>query len=146
MSPRAGRYWRAVTRNEAETSPSAQDRRLRGRTYPIPFEDVWQTLVTLVDGELRGWRLRSADDQRGRARAEADVLFGRAVAAVDVRIGLDEDGQTRVDASAAVSERRADFGASVRRLGALFRALDDALARDRAARSDAESRAADPAG
>ncbi|MFW6080173.1 MAG: hypothetical protein ACODAE_11165, partial [Gemmatimonadota bacterium] len=126
MSERLDRCWRALTRTEASTSPTAEDPRLRGRTYAIPFEDVWQALVALTGGRLEGWRVSTADDQRGRLRAAAPVLFGRATAVVEVEVGLDENAQTRVDAYARVLDRRRDFGASVRCLDHLFTALDDA--------------------
>lgn len=146
MSSLTQRLMRAVTRNDAATSSSAEDPRLRGRTYAIPFEDVWRNLTAAADGGLRGWRLVSANDQRGRIRAKATVHFGRAIAKVDIDVGLDEDGQTRVDARAVVPDRRADFGACARRLHGLFTALDAALERERAARSKPDPRDPTPAG
>ena len=39
---------RGLTQNRAETSPTAEDRRLRGRTYAIPFETVWSAALALA--------------------------------------------------------------------------------------------------
>lgn len=140
------RYRRALTRSEAATSPDADDPRLRGRTYAVPFETVWQAMLALAKGDLKGWRLVAADGQRGHIRAEADALFGRAVVEVEIRIGLDANAQTRVDADAVVRARKRDFGASTRTLAAFFAALDDTLARDRGRRPDQPTPMATPAG
>jgi hypothetical protein len=121
------------------TAADHVDSTLRGRTYAVPFEDVWSAALRLAGGQLRGWRLLQADDDAGRIRAScASVLF-RAPRSVEIRIGLDADAQTRVDAEALRSDGRRDLGVCRRRLRQLFRHLDAAVVRaqaDRLRRTD----------
>jgi hypothetical protein len=48
---------RPTGRGFAATAPDSTDRRLRGRTYAVPFEHVWQAARSLAGGGLRGWTL-----------------------------------------------------------------------------------------
>lgn len=123
------RLIRAVTTNVAETSAVAEDPRLRGRTYAVPFEDVWRAALSLVDGGQRGWRLVSADDREGVIVAEARTLVLRFVDDVTIRIALDQDAQTRVDVRSASRVGRADGGVNSRRIGRFCRRLDRRLRR-----------------
>ena len=111
----------------AATAAAAPDPHLRGRTYAVPFERVWQAALALAGGRLRGWRVVDADDQEGVIRAEARRRFGRACDDVIVNIGLDADAQTRVDAVSSAREGWTDLGANARRLRRFFRALDRAV-------------------
>lgn len=128
------RVRRAFTENRAETSADAEDPRLRGRTYAVPFEDVWRAAFGLADGGMRGWTLRSADDEAGEITAEAKTPVFRFVDDVWIRIVLDDDAQTRVDMRSASRVGRADLGTNSRRIAAFFRRLDAAL--DRRPRRD----------
>ncbi|MFW5947388.1 MAG: DUF1499 domain-containing protein [Gemmatimonadota bacterium] len=119
---------RGLTRNVAFTAPSAEDPRLRGRTYAIPFEDVWQASLYLVKGGLRRWELLEADDQEGVIRGAAHGPFGWLSSSITVRIVLDADAQTRIDALSASRTGRGDLGANARRLARFFAALDRRLA------------------
>lgn len=121
------RLVRALTENVAETSPDAEDPRLRGRTYTIPFEDVWRAALSLASGGLRGWHLVSADDREGLIVAEAKTLVFRFVDDVRIRIALDADAQTRVDARSASRAGRVDFGTNARRIARFGRRLDRQL-------------------
>lgn len=118
---------RGFTRNVAFTAPSAEDPRLRGRTYAIPFEQVWQASLALVDGGLRRWELLEADDREGIIRGVARGLVDRFTSSITVRITLDVDAQTRVDALAASRVGRYDLGSNARKLRKFFRTLDRAL-------------------
>ena len=63
--------------NHAATEVDALDPALRGRTYAIPFETVWQAVVGLAGGGLRGWSIESADDQIGvQASDDNDIGHG----------------------------------------------------------------------
>ena len=115
-------------RGFVETTRDASDPRLRGRTYAIPFEDVWQSALTLTGGGLSRWTRHEADGDEGVILASATSLGG-AVHDIMVRITLDENAQTRVDASAQARKPLTNFGRSRRRLRRFFRALDTALAR-----------------
>jgi len=116
-----------LERNFAETAQAHEDPRLRGRTYAIPFEDVWNAAHALAGGGLRGWRVVSSNDQEGVIHAEAKLLFGDRLDDVTIRVGLDRDAQTRVDARAAARQGRTDWGRNARRLRRFFRALDRAV-------------------
>ena len=135
---------RGVTTSFAETSPAHRDTRLRGRTYPIPFEDVWNAAHALAAGALPRWRIAAADDDEGVIRAEAVTLVRRKCDDVVIRITLDENGQTRVDGRASAREGRGDLGRNARRLGRFFEALDAAVVqqhRMRMAKRSAPTRA-----
>lgn len=60
-------------------------------------------------------------------RAEARSLVLRRTGDVTIRIGLDEDAQTRVDAVSASRGGGADLGTNARRIGRFFRVLDRRL-------------------
>ncbi|MFO7260614.1 MAG: DUF1499 domain-containing protein [bacterium] len=116
-----------LTRNMAVTSPSAEDPGLRGRTYAIPYEQVWRAARRLADGGLRGWRLVDADDYDGLIRAEARSGLLRRVDEIVIRITLDANAQTRVDARSSSRGGRGDLGSNARRLRSFFAALDQEL-------------------
>ncbi|HEY8485706.1 MAG TPA: DUF1499 domain-containing protein [Longimicrobiales bacterium] len=127
MSLLLRRLWRGLTRRAAATAPDADDPRLRGRTYAIPFDRVWCAALELASGRLRRWRILEADDREGILQAEARSLLFGTRHEVTISITLDENAQTRVDARAATDARRPDFGSSARKIGAFFRALDRTL-------------------
>jgi hypothetical protein len=124
---RLRRFMASLQATEAHTSPEAGDPRLRGRTYAVPFEQVWQAALRLADGGLGGWVLVSADDQAGVINAEAANALLRRTDDVEVRILLDADAQTRVDARSVSRVEKADLGANARRLVRFFDGLDRAL-------------------
>lgn len=129
MSPGRQQWIRALTRNQAETSTDADDPRLLGRTYAVPYETTWQAALALAGGGLNGWRIRSADDLAGIINARAESRF-LGYADIRIRISLDEYGLTRIDARSITRRRRADLGANARRLERFFRELDHHLGRD----------------
>lgn len=115
---------------EAATEPGSDDPRLTGRTYAIPFDAVWQASCDVVRRGLRGWTLIIANDRVGRIDALARTLVLNRETEVVISIGLDEDGQTRVDVRTLAREARGDFspGRRMRRMiGRFFRRLDRAL-------------------
>lgn len=117
-------------RGYVETTPDASDPRLRGRTYSVPFEEVWQAALGLTDGGLFRWSRHDADDTEGVILASTKSLAG-AIHDVMIRITLDENAQTRVDASAQARKPLGDLGRSRSRLRRFFRALDRAISRSR---------------
>lgn len=114
--------------NRAATAPDHTDPRLRGRRYAIPFSEVWAAALELADGGLRGWTVEHADEIEGVVRATAVSLVFRFVDAVEIRIGLDEDAQTRVDVRSASLQGKWDLGANGRRIRRFLRKLDRTLA------------------
>lgn len=131
-------------RVDVRTAVRHEDERLRGRTYPVPFEDVWQAALALASGSLRGWSLISADDTDGVIDAVANRRFPRATDRVVIRISLDDDAQTRVDAEAGAWQ---DSSLSPRRtaghLFRFFRALDGAVQQAAAKRRETSERHGD---
>ena len=119
---------RGLTETEVSTDPAATDKRIRGRTYAIPFDDVWKAAARLARGELRGWTLLTADDQEGVITGSAKPLLFGDPSEVRIEIGLDENAQTRVDARSSSGGKRGDLGRNRRALGRFFRGLDRALA------------------
>lgn len=112
------------------TGSAAADPRLRGRTYAIPFEDVWQGTLRLVRGKLRGWSLEFADDREGVVNALVASRVKGLQGVVEVRVGLDANAQTRVDATSTTPDAFHDFGTNARRLRLFFRGLDKESARE----------------
>jgi hypothetical protein len=113
-----------------QTGAGAADVRLQGRTYAIPFEDVWQGTLRLVRGKLRGWSLEFADDREGVVNALVRSPLKWLQGVVEIRIVLDHDAQTRVDASSTTPEIFHDFGINARRLGRFFTRLDKEAMRE----------------
>ena len=124
--PATGRLRQALTDNRAETRPDAEDPRLRGRTYAIPFERVWSAALGLA-AELPRWSVLRADDHSGEIVAEASTLVFRFVGDVTIRIFLDPDAQTRVDMESRSRSGRADLGVSARRIARFLLKLDQRL-------------------
>jgi hypothetical protein len=116
-----------LTRNVAFTTPDAEDARLRGRTFAIPFEDVWQAAHHVINEQFRHWTLLEEDDREGLLRVEVRGHIKGLASGVTIRIILDPDAQTRVDALSALRVGRRDFGVNARRLARFFRALDRRL-------------------
>jgi hypothetical protein len=116
-----------LTSNTAQTAADAEDARLRGRTYAIPFDAVWTASYRLIGGGLRGWSVLEADDAEGIIRGQVRGWFRRFDSRFTLRISLDRDAQTRVDGVCASLVATADLGVNARRLGRLFRELDRAL-------------------
>jgi hypothetical protein len=121
------RVGRALARNHVTTALDHWDPRLRGRTYAIPFEQVWQAALALARGGLRRWRVTSSDDYEGVIHAEAKTLMLRYTDDVTIRVYLDENAQTRVDLESRSRKGSVDFGANARRVGRFLRALDRKL-------------------
>ena len=118
---------RGLTQNRAETDPRAEDWRLRGRTYAIPFDRVWNAALGLCGGGLPRWSLVSADDHQGVIRARALTRVLRRLQDVRVTIGLDENGQTRVDVASITLNRKRDLGSNPRGIHRFLRELDGKL-------------------
>lgn len=110
--------------NQAASDAGQVDVGLRGRTYAIPFEEVWQAALGVAGGGLSRWSLIRSDDVTGHILAEIGPALLRPAADVLIKVKLDEDAQTRVDMSTSSRTERWDLGASHRRVRAFFRALD----------------------
>lgn len=117
---------KALEGRSAETAPHATDPRLRGRTYAIPFDRVWSAAEASVRSAPRS-RLVSSDDEAGILVAEVQTLVTRRIGDARIEIGLDDNGQTRVDLSVVMRGGRRDLGASKRIVGSFVESLDAAL-------------------
>ena len=118
---------RAFLTDAAFTEVDSVDPRLRGRTYAIPFDTVWRVSLRLMGGGLKGWSVLEADDREGEIDGLIKGWFERLNSGVKIRVTLDRNAQTRVDAVAATLNGKADLGANARRLGRIFKALDREL-------------------
>lgn len=117
---------RAPSGSRAETRPTAEDPRLRGRTYAIPFDRVWNAALDIARGHSR-WEIVDADDLAGVLRCESRTLFLRRMEDVFIRVSLDENAQTRVDLISRAREDRTDWGSNARRIRWFIKKLDQAL-------------------
>jgi hypothetical protein len=114
----------AFGESQAHTHPEHPDESLRGRTYAIPFARVWETVVELAGGGLRGWETVMADEDLGLLQAECHGLVSRTIDDVEIRMSLDENALTRIDMSSTARKARGDLGRNARRIRRFFRALD----------------------
>ena len=112
---------------EVHTEAGSTDPELRGRTYTIPFETVWQCSVDIVNGGLRGWSLWRANDQTGVIVALARTPILGTEADVRIEVGLDTNGQTRVDATAKSRTGKGHWGRARRLVRRLQKELDQRL-------------------
>lgn len=122
------RIAQGLTDNEAETHPEHEDPALRGRTYGIPFDTVWRAALRIAASRRR-WAVTRRDDLEGRIEIEATTLVFSFVDDVEVRIVLDENAQTRVDAGSSSRKGKVDLGTNARRLRRFFEDLDREVAR-----------------
>lgn len=117
----------ANARARAETDPASPNPKLRGRTYAIPFEQVWSTSLAVIRGGLPRWKVLSQDDQKGVILAEARTAVLRRDVDIHIRIGLDAFGQTRVDVRTALRGAHGDLGSTTRLIVAFLEQLDRRL-------------------
>jgi uncharacterized protein (DUF1499 family) len=118
---------RWFTQNRAHTDPASEDHRLSGRTYAIPFDRVWTESVHVARKRMWGWTVTTEDHQLGVLEAESVTLILRFVDDVHVSVGLDDNGQTRVDVTSASRIGWGDLGRNPRTIGKFIRKLDRAL-------------------
>lgn len=120
------RLERALTTNRAETDPRSDDPRLKGRTYAIPYDQVWTACVDLVQ-RSRGWTILHSNDLDGFVRVRCQTPFFKFLDDVEIRVSLDDNAMTRVDITSESRKGRADFGVNTRRIGRFLRGLDRKL-------------------
>jgi len=121
------RFLAGLSGSGAETDPCSPNVRLRGRTYAIPFEQVWRAALGLVNAELHRWRLMAADDEKGVIEAVAMTWPRDREDKVEIRVSLDANAQTRVDVSARPRDAKPDLGRNARRIGSFLKKLDKRL-------------------
>ncbi len=115
--------------NSASTSPAHEDARLRGRTYAVPFDRVWRAMLRILRRRPR-WEFTAADDASGTIHVEMRSALIAMPAELTIRVALDRNAQTRVDARAVSRGARTDFGMNARRIARLLRELDEELKAD----------------
>lgn len=120
-------FLRGWQENRAETDPASEDVRLTGRTYTIPFENVWQAALSVVDRGIGGWTLGRADDKKGIIAALSKTPLVGSETDIKIRVGLDRMGQTRVDVIAVSRKDRGDWGRTRRLIGRFLNQLDKKL-------------------
>ena len=123
MSSRLG----GLRGRSATTHPLERDARLRGRSYAIPFDRVWSAAEAAAAGGCPRWALVSADDESGVIVAEVRTLLTGRIGDARIEIGLDDNGQTRLDMHLVMRGRRGDLGAAARLVGRFTKRLDAAL-------------------
>jgi hypothetical protein len=124
--------WWGCTRTGARTAPDSPDPRLRGRTYAIPFEQVWRAAMRLAAGGIGRCCVLEHDDQDGYLRVASPSRWLRRPGEVRIHIALDRNAQTRVDVQAGSRSGRADLGGNARRIQRFLSALDRELVREAA--------------
>ncbi len=117
----------ALTRNIAETSPSAEEPRLRTRFYALSRETVWTTVQQLAASQP-GWTVVHTDAAEGELKAESRTRLLKFVDDVTIRVRPASGQRISVDMHSRSRLGKADFGTNARRIGAFLAALDSALA------------------
>ena len=117
---------RALTTNRAFTDAEADDPRLRGRSYAIPFAEVWAVALDIAQN-TPGWTILSSDPRGGEIVAEATTRLWRSTDDVWIRLSLDELGQTCVEMASASRKGGGDLGTNTRRIARFLRSLDARL-------------------
>jgi hypothetical protein len=97
------------------------------RTYAVPFDRVWRESLALASGGMRRWSVLEADDVRGVIEVEVRRLLVGRHDRVRVVVGLDADGQTRVDVTSRAGDTPSSRGRHRRRTRRFCGALDRAL-------------------
>lgn len=120
------RLIKALTENSAQTSEGAEDPRLRGRTYMVPFARVWDEIIQMIRERSR-WALTRANEDKGLITAEATTPVFRFVDDVRFKVKLDSNALTRVDMWSQSRVGNADLGVNTRRIAKFFRDLDRRL-------------------
>ena len=121
-----GRLAETPPSNLVETDPWSDDPRLIGRTYVIPFEAVWRSCINLVRERSR-WRILESDDLLGFIRVRCVTMVFQQEDDLEIHVGLDEHGLTRVDLRSSSRTRRMDLGVNARRVGRFSKKLDELL-------------------
>lgn len=114
---------KALTTNSAMTSEDAEDPRLRGRTYMVPFATVWDTIIQMIAEHPR-WTLVRANEDKGMIGFEATTPLLRFVDDVRIKVKLDQNALTRVDMWSQSRRNRGDLGINTRRIARFFSTLD----------------------
>jgi len=122
----SNKIWKSLTQNTAQTNENAEDPRLRGRTYLIPFARVWDQIIAMIESRPR-WTLVSADEGTGLIHAEVKTLVFRFVDDVRFKVKLDQNALTRVDMWSASRVGKGDLGVNARRIRRFYRRLDREL-------------------
>ncbi|MFQ5747156.1 MAG: DUF1499 domain-containing protein [Gemmatimonadota bacterium] len=97
-----------------------------GRTYAVPFAEVWDALLRDV-GARRGWTLVHADEEMGLLTALCRSLRPHRPDDLSVWVALDENGLTRVEVRSAPRAPGGDLGVNRRRVLSLLARLDGAV-------------------
>lgn len=122
------RFLKGLAGQDARTSADSDDPALVGRTYAIPFGTVWDAIVALASGGVKGWKLARWDDQIGLVAADVTSWPIPLAATVLISVKLDANGQTRVDMSIRSVAEEGRLPINQRRIDRFFRALDHSLA------------------
>ena len=97
------------------------------RVLGWPATGTSRAATALASGGSRRWQLVSADDQAGIILAEVRTLLSRRTGDARVEIGLDDNGQTRVDLRVVMRGTRQDMGGAARIVASFVKALDASL-------------------
>lgn len=116
----------ALTRNVAETTPRAEDPRLRTRSYALSRDTVWSTVHQLAATQP-GWTVIRTDPAEGVLEAEARTRLLKFVDDVTIRVQPASGQRFSVDLVSRSRVGKGDLGTNARRIGRFLAALDAAL-------------------
>ncbi|MDY7226610.1 DUF1499 domain-containing protein [Hyalangium rubrum] len=116
----------SLTQNVAETSPNAEDPRLRTRFYALSRETVWNTVYVLAAAQP-GWDILEADQAEGVFEIESRTRFLNCVDDVTIRVRPASGQRISVDLLSRSRVGKGDLGTQARRIRHFLAALDNAL-------------------
>jgi hypothetical protein len=100
--------------------------RLPFRTYSYPFVGVWQAVMAIAASQKR-WTVTRSDGSAGTIELEVRGRIFKSSKRLEIAVGLDANGQTRVDVVSASRSRHPDLGRAARRIARFLQILDDYL-------------------
>ncbi len=100
---------------------------VRQRTYAIPFDDVWNAAVALVDGGMPRWSLEDSSDQAGFITGTSTTFALHHEDDIYVEIGLDTDAQTTVSLRILSRKKNRELSRNRRAITRFLKRLDQAV-------------------
>lgn len=111
-----------LTRNTARTSPDHELPELRTRVYALPPDRTFDLALRAVNDA--GWRVVDAIPDRNEIQAVVATPWLRFRDDVEVALTAAPGGGTRVQVASRSRNGRADFGANIAHVMALYGRLD----------------------
>lgn len=115
--------WSYLTQHEAETRPDHSDPSLRTKTYVLPYETCFTTLLDLLN-HLPRWRVVRHDLQTGEITAERQTRTFHFIDDVQIRIIKTGQDTSTIHLRSVSRVGKGDFGQNARNIREVLEGLD----------------------